>query len=148
MGLGNLACCGYSTQCIKDKSPASYDWRGLRYEWHPTRWITGHTAFDVESQHTPPPLVLIPQAYSLTEFLAAWTQAEVLSKLFGTPILHWIRTKRIKTPPLGVVVPFMEGSHPCWTFTDFWGERSLFFTCGWRLPTDSIQIYHPSHHQR
>jgi hypothetical protein len=115
--------------------PAAYDWRGVRYEWHPSLDARVRKAFDVERLDTPRPQVLIPKGWDTVTFLSAWTRAEATCKLLDMPILLWLRAN-----PLRAVVPdaWMQGGNPwssrCWTYTGLCRSASVVYTFGVEFP--------------
>ncbi len=127
---GLLFCDYRPVKRTAQRLPASHDWRGTRYEWEPT-FVEGQAALDVERLDTPLPAI-VPGELVGNEFWAAWTRAEALCKLFNVPILHWIRTQPLAVPAFQAATLAMPDTHPnCRTYTGFWAEKNLMFTCAW-----------------
>lgn len=115
--------------------PASYDWKGVRYEWHAPFDRRGRLALDVERLDTPRPEGLVPPEWTTIEFLATWTRAEVMAKLLEMPVPVWLRANPLAKTALNRLsqVTAPTGSH-CRVFTDVDRSAGIAFSCGWVMP--------------
>lgn len=115
--------------------PVSYDWQGARYEWRSTLDVGSCVALDVERLDTPRPKALVPSGWTNATFLAAWTQAEVMCKILGIPILIWIKTNPLQVVCCNRWIRGGEtGQSACWTYSGICRPAGIAFTCGYLLP--------------
>jgi len=128
-------------------APASYDWRGTRYEWHPAVHPRLTAALDVERLDTPRPDRLVPKGWDMVRFLAAWTRAEAMCKLLDVPIALWLRANLLETVETGAWIRG-EGlwNRRCWTNTRLCRSKAVVCTFGIaNLKTTNSALYHPVH---
>ena len=111
-------------------APASYDSRGVRYEWRPNAGFGERLALDVEALDTPLPEEGLFGCESSGDFFRAWTRLEVIAKLVGEPILLTLKRLPMRIPLPGTTEMIRLSNSQLELHYVDWPEHQLVFACG------------------